>query len=258
MRVKNGAEHYAISIQNQVSATELSAISMKPSGISWATYIRCGLGRRISLLGERFGSDFLIYNPLVMLRFHEESSGNAPKVAGVMFEVFPKAERILDVGSGSGAFAAELQRRGCSVVACERSFVGRLIASRQRVDCRPFDLRRSPPAPIEGVFDLVTCFEVGEHLPPKLGDRLVEFICAHAKEVAFTAAHPGQGGTGHINEQPKEYWIERFKRHGFCFDDAKTANLSLAFCESAAAAWFAANICVFTHCEPVLKNSSSK
>jgi hypothetical protein len=33
--------------------------------------------------------------------------------------------------------------------------------------------------------------------------------------VIFGAAIPGQGGTGHINEQWPEYWIDKFSDNGF-------------------------------------------
>jgi hypothetical protein len=34
----------------------------------------------------------------------------------------------------------------------------------------------------------------------------------------FTAAHPGQGGTDHVNEQPATYWIAKFAKRGFSSD----------------------------------------
>ena len=58
------------------------------------------------------------------------------------------------------------------------------------------------------------CLEVAEHVEPALGDALVEFVAPLAPTVVFTAAHPGQGGLDHVNEQPREYWIERFDRAG--------------------------------------------
>lgn len=66
------------------------------------------------------------------------------------------------------------------------------------------------------VFDLALCIEVAEHLPPDRADYLVSLLCQTAtKAVFFSAAQPGQGGTLHLNEQPREYWLEKFRARGF-------------------------------------------
>lgn len=66
---------------------------------------------------------------------------------------------------------------------------------------------------------LVLCLETAEHLKPSSGDRLVAELCRVGREVLWSAAIPGQGGDGHVNEQPPAYWSERFNRHGFFLSD---------------------------------------
>lgn len=219
---------------------------MKPDDMTWRTYLRIGTGRRLSQLGERLGIHWLTYNPIHFRHFHDSAVHNAKPVIAAIKQVFPEARRWLDVGAGTGAFAAEAQRSGLTVVACEHSPVGRKIGRRDGVDMREFDLDRHPPAPIHESFDLAYCFEVAEHLPPELGERLVQFLANQAPSVVFTAAQPGQGGTGHINEQPKSHWIECFARHGMTHDADATAALIEQFTAARVpAAWFASNALVF-------------
>lgn len=73
------------------------------------------------------------------------------------------------------------------------------------------------PIPLAGIcrFDLAVCLEVAEHLPEERGDALVEELCDLSDVVLFSAAQPGQGGTGHINCQPAEYWAQRFELAGY-------------------------------------------
>ena len=66
-----------------------------------------------------------------------------------------------------------------------------------------------------GSFDLAVCLEVVEHLDADAGDRVLADLCRCAPSVLFSAAVPGQGGIGHVNEQWPGYWVERFARHGF-------------------------------------------
>jgi len=68
-------------------------------------YLRNGFGQRFSRLGERVGSQWMTYNPLVMQQFHDSALDNAPKVVNALMMVFPSVKRVLDVGAGSGAFA---------------------------------------------------------------------------------------------------------------------------------------------------------
>jgi hypothetical protein len=42
----------------------------------------------------------------------------------------------------------------------------------------------------------------------------------HSDTILFSAAIPGQGGTGHINEQWPPYWIRLFEKNGFHCHDA--------------------------------------
>ena len=206
-----------------------------------------------SKIGERLHLDWLTYNPLIFWYYHEAAAASAPAVADTLEAVFPEARTFIDVGAGSGAYAAELQRRSHPVVALEHSRIGRLFARRQGVPIRPFDLDKHDPGSRElGRFDLAYCFEVAEHLPPHLGDRLVEFIAATSDTVVFTAARPGQGGAGHINEQPPHYWISRFAhtgmRHRADLQDLVTAGFA-----GVRAHWLATNALVFTRKpDPVL------
>ena len=214
---------------------------MKSANVSWPLYIRNGFGRRLAQFGELVGSQRLIYNPMVMRQFHDEAVANASRVIPPVLGAFPNACRFLDVGSGSGAFSAELLREAKLVVALERSPHGRALADKQGVDCRPFDLMIQPPARLDGAFDLVFCFEVAEHMPPFLGDKLIHFIASLKTPVLFSAAHVGQGGTGHVNEQPDTYWIERFVKLGFRFDPELTRRLRQEFSGRGAASWFRTN-----------------
>lgn len=214
---------------------------MKRNGISVTTFIRNGFGRRIAQLGELLNCSTLIYNPLVMRHFHETALLDAPIVSNALLTTFPHATRIVDVGSGSGAFSAGLIQRGCTVVALERSPHGRALAKKQGVSCRNFDLTDSPPAILNETFDLAICFEVAEHLTPELGEKLLGFLCGLKTPIVFSAAHPGQGGTGHINEQLPQYWINRFGDLGLLFDANSTEGFRSMCAEGNASKWFRCN-----------------
>jgi hypothetical protein len=57
--------------------------------------------------------------------------------------------------------------------------------------------------------------EVAEHLPEKVGQRLIRSLTEASSLVLFSAAIPGQQGLDHINEQWPSYWQAIFKDYGF-------------------------------------------
>lgn len=68
-------------------------------------------------------------------------------------------------------------------------------------------------------YDLAICIEVAEHLTQEMGDVLVKSLTESSDVILFSAAVCGQGGTGHINEQPQHYWSNKFALQNYiCID----------------------------------------
>ena len=196
--------------------------------------------------GERWHIEWLTYNPLVFAFYHEEAVASAPGVMRTFARLFPNAHRYVDVGAGSGAFAVAAQRLGRPTVAYEHGWFGRLLARKRGIDVRPLDLDRRAAHHADCRFELAYCFEVAEHLDAPLGDQLVRFCATLAPLVVFTAAPPGQGGTGHKNEQPGGYWIDRFNGCGMRYDDPLTREVADGFrAEDVRSTWLADNVMVF-------------
>jgi len=64
-------------------------------------------------------------------------------------------------------------------------------------------------------YDLAVTIEVAEHIPEKDAAKFVNNICNSAEKfIWWTAAVPGQKGTGHINCKPQSYWESIFKEVG--------------------------------------------
>lgn len=214
--------------------------SLKRRGIS-------GTGWRVvSMVGEKFGWDAWTYNSGVFKFFHECAVKNAPAVADAVLKEFPGVRRLVDVGCGSGAMAAEFQRRGLEVLGCEYSPRGRAYAEKQGVKTVEFLLKPSGNAlPAGSPYDLSFSTEVAEHVPEALADEFVKFMIGSGRDCVFTAAHPGQGGTGHINEQPQEYWIRKFEAMGRRHDRAASERIATVLRERGTDAWLYENMMVF-------------
>jgi len=196
-------------------------------------------------LGERLGVEWLTYNPLVYQFFHEKALENSPGLSAGICEQYPDLRRLADVGCGTGVFARAMMDRGLEVTACEYSPRARRYARGLGVDVGEWRLQPHLDQKLRGgPFDAVTSFEVAEHIPEPLADRFCDFIAA-APLIILSAAPPGQGGHGHINEQPQQYWIEKLDARGYDHDPDGSKRLTYECMQRGVADWLANNFMVF-------------
>lgn len=101
------------------------------------------------------------------------------------------------------------------------------------------DLRQ--PLDLQRTFDLVVCTEVIEHIDQEFEVTLLETVRRHAGgRILFSAARPGQPGTGHVNCRPAEHWLAYWRSNGWevnVFDTLAVRSLSTFF-------WFRRNLFV--------------
>lgn len=121
---------------------------------------------------------------------------------------------VVDVGCGTGTWLAAFRRHGVAdVFGVDGDWVPRDRLEIPREQFASHDL--SQPLDLGRRFDLAVSLEVAEHLPAVSADALVALLTRHAPVVLFSAAIPGQGGTGHVNEQWPGYWLDRFAHRGY-------------------------------------------
>jgi SAM-dependent methyltransferase len=125
---------------------------------------------------------------------------------------------VLDVGCGQGAWLAVWRELGAadilgidgayvapeSLLVPRENFLVRDLMERLRLDRR---------------FDLVQSLEVAEHLRPEASADFIAPLCAHGDIVLFSAAQPGQGGEGHVNERELSIWAAEFAKRGYAAFD---------------------------------------
>ena len=125
-----------------------------------------------------------------------------------------KPTSLLDVGCGVGTWLAAADRLGVAdLLGIEGPWVKDATLQTDRSRIVVHDLEQG--FDLERKFDLVASIEVAEHLSPAAANQFVASLVRHGELVLFSAAIPGQGGTGHLNEQFPDYWAVRFLEHGY-------------------------------------------
>jgi len=154
-----------------------------------------------------------LYTPEFYRAQQAESLCSARRILQIVFEALnPKS--VLDVGCGVGTWLRAAMDLGVQdIMGLDGKYVDRemlMIAPRY---FEVMDLGH--PDGLDRRFDLTLCLEVAEHLPKNCAQVLTRFLVSTAPVILFSAAIPGQGGTGHVNEQWQTYWISLFKEQGY-------------------------------------------
>lgn len=164
----------------------------------------------------------MTFTPEVYEQIREGAKRSARVVVPLVHDLL-KPRTVVDVGCGEGWFAREFAKLGCAVQALDESVADRVelglvydgpgggSVTFRHADLTAGDAWAGPS--LES--DLVVCLEVAEHLSPGAADAFVATLCALSRVVLFSAAAPGQGGHGHLNEQPPAYWAEKFGAHAY-------------------------------------------
>lgn len=144
----------------------------------------------------------------------QSSRHSARAIAGFIQSVMP-VRSVLDVGCARGTWLDEWRKTKVGdIFGIDGDYVQTSQLLIPADDFRAADL--SQPIALGRRFDLVQSLEVAEHVPASAADTFVSNLVAHATgAILFSAAPPGQGGEFHVNEQPYEYWREKFRRHGY-------------------------------------------
>ena len=180
--------------------------------------------------------------------FREWGRGNARfvssarKIAEVIHREF-SPRRIVDVGCGCGVYADAFRSLGAGVVAIDG-----VVPPAEHAFPGPVEIRdlRVPFANEWGAFDVVLCLEVAEHIAEEHADAFLANLAGLGDLVLFSHAPERQGGLGHVNEQPKRYWIAKFDAIGFAYDRKRTGVLMETWKrDKPGYMWMAEHICVF-------------
>jgi len=159
-----------------------------------------------------------LYNPEFFRSLRQMKHESAPVIAPMLISMFhPRS--VVDVGCAIGEWLQAFAECG---VQNYKGYDGEWVPRDQLLvptsHFEAVDLSQTMPRATG--FDLAICLEVAEHLPPKMSSALVECLTRSAPVVLFSAAIPGQIGTGHINARWPWYWDKLFLEQGYVQVDA--------------------------------------
>lgn len=147
--------------------------------------------------------------------------------------LFDRNHCVLDLGCGDGWYVVGLRDAGIMAYGVDgRGAVGSFLFT--------FDLTKPLLYPVAWTLSI----EVGEHIPIEYADVFLDNVVNNAWFGSVLSwAVPGQGGVGHVNEQPNE-WVEaEMRRRGMDLQEEETAKIRAAV--SGEAPWLRQSLMAF-------------
>lgn len=147
---------------------------------------------------------------------------------------------VADIGCGTGTWLAAALADGAETAfGIEGAWVTPAMLDDTRIAFTAHDLEQ----PFSGPHvDLALSLEVAEHLTPGRAAGFVADLVALAPAILFSAAIPGQGGVGHLNEQWQSWWANCFAARGYRAYDVVRP---LIWTDDAIPAWYRQNAVLY-------------
>jgi SAM-dependent methyltransferase len=121
----------------------------------------------------------------------------------------------LDAGCALGFLVEALRERGVDASGID---VSEYAISQVHESIRDHARVASLADPLPGRYDLITCVEVLEHLPPAETDRAIGNLCQASDMLLISSTPEDFGEPTHLNVQPPESWSAKLAQHGFMRD----------------------------------------
>lgn len=132
---------------------------------------------------------------------------------GIIRDFHPTS--VLDAGCAMGFLVEELRKRGVDASGIDISeYAISQVHESVAEHCRVASLT----APLPERYDLITCIEVLEHLPPAETDLALANLCGATDRLLISSTPGDYGEPTHLNVLPPEEWSAKLAQQGFMRD----------------------------------------
>lgn len=143
---------------------------------------------------------------------------------------------VLDIGCGPGTYVRALRAQGLEATGLDSDPRVAGVEHVERGSLLAMEARQA---------EAVLCLEVAEHIESALEGAVVQAVAsavAPGGTLIWTAAAPGQGGSGHINCRPRQHWLELLKQEGLERNEALEQQLRDYALSGYHMGWFPQNL----------------
>lgn len=164
--------------------------------------------------GPEYGSYYYRHDCGIPYERNEHWLGFFDRIAEAIVREYHPAT-VLDAGCAMGFLVEALRKRGVEARGID---VSEYAISQVHESVAEHCGVGSLSEPLGGRYDLVTCIEVLEHIPPEQADAAIANLCAAGDRLLISTSPHDYSEPTHLNVQPPEFWSAAFAREGFFRD----------------------------------------
>lgn len=164
-------------------------------------------------------------------------------LADIIFKRF-QPKRVIDLGCGTMSFANRMSELGVKrVVGVDGSKFNKEFAGGAKYLAHNL----AEPFPESRKFDLVTSWDVFEHLPESAEPVIAKTVRRLSSKWLIVSIDPSSWGRHHLNCKPTGHWRKLFEKAGFVFKKSLTKKLQKEILADSriTSHWYARNLSVF-------------
>ena len=120
--------------------------------------------------------------------------------------------KVLDAGCAMGFLAESFWARGIEAWGID---ISSYAIAQVRRDIVTYCRAASLTEPLTGTYDLVTCIEVLEHIPPEDTAQVIRNLTGVTDTILFSSSPSDFDEPTHVNVRPPFYWLKAFSDCGF-------------------------------------------
>lgn len=180
-----------------------------------------------------------MYNHRYFKTIEQAEKVQAESLADILIEMYDP-QSVADVGCATGLYLVPFLTRGVVTIgwdSADYAVEQKLVPTVEKADITE--------TMSEVTVDLAICLEVLEHIENDLCGGVIQNLVNMSDLIIFSAAQPGQAGTGHINCKPKKHWETLFNIRGYNRDPDAEEQIKQYVMQKDHAQWFVDNLQVF-------------
>ena len=161
-----------------------------------------------------YGAYYYLHDCGIPYERNEHWLGFFDRIAeAIVRELHPST--VLDAGCAMGFLVEGLRKRGVEAWGID---ISDYAISQAHESVRDYCRVGSLTEPLGQRYDLITCIEVIEHIPPTEADTVIANFCAATDRLLLSSTPQDYGEATHLNVQPPEVWSAVLAREGFLRD----------------------------------------